>query len=165
MSKEYVFKASSYSIVKLDGNILEIQWKGFLRRNFSLPNRKIDIYDVLTVKYREADAFNFGYIYFVVKTDEIGIRSGDMGEEREETTIWFGKKEQKLAEEIINYVENILDKKDLKKGAEAAEEYIVESEAIRKHIKYFESLKEYKMTNFEKQLFEWAYIQGKNDYR
>jgi hypothetical protein len=163
MSKEYIFRASSHSIVKLDGNILEIQRKGFLRRDFSLPNRKIDINNVLTVKYRDADAFNFGYIYFVVKTDEIRIRSGDMGEEREETTIWFGRKEQKLAEEIRNYVENILDKKDLIKAEEADEEYIVENEVIRKHIKYYESLKGYKMTKWEKQLFEWAYIQGKND--
>jgi hypothetical protein len=156
MSKEYVFRASSHSIVKLDGNILEIQRKGFLRRDFSLPNRKIEINNVSTVKYREADAFNFGYIYIVVRTDEIGIRSGDMGEEREETTIWFGKKEQKLAEEIKSYVENMLNKEELKKGEEASEEYIVDNETIRKHLKYFESLREHKMTNWEKQLFEWA---------
>jgi hypothetical protein len=106
MDKEYVFKASSRVIVKLDGNTLEIQRKGFLRRDFTLPDRKIDINNISSVKYREANAFNHGYLYFVVKTDAIGIRSGETGAERDETTIWFGKKEQTLAEEIRNYVEN-----------------------------------------------------------
>ncbi|MCM3393718.1 hypothetical protein [Cytobacillus oceanisediminis] len=106
MSKEYVFKASSRVLVILDGNNLEIQRKGFLRRDFTLPDRKIDINNITSVKYRKADAFNYGYLYFKVKTDEIGIWSGDTGEERKETTIWFGKKEQKIAEEIKNYVES-----------------------------------------------------------
>jgi hypothetical protein len=105
MSKEYVFKSSSHSILKLDGDILEIQRKGFLRRNFTLPDRTIEINNISDVKYREANAFNYGYLYFVVKTDQIGVRSF-LGEEREETTIWFSKKEQKNAEEIKNYVEN-----------------------------------------------------------
>jgi hypothetical protein len=92
MNKEYVFKASSHSIIKLDGTILEIQRKGFLRRNLALPNRTIDINNISSVKYREANAFNYGYLYFVVKTDQIGIASGLMEEKRDETTIWFKKR-------------------------------------------------------------------------
>lgn len=109
MSKEYIFKSSTRAIVELDGDFLEIQRKGFFRRNFSLRNRKIDINNVSSVKFREADAFNYGYLYFVVKTDQVGVR-GDSEGERDETTIWFGKKEQKLAEEIKNYVEYIISK-------------------------------------------------------
>lgn len=71
MKKEYNFKVSSRSTVKLEGEILEIQRKGFFRRDFSIPHRKIVINNVTSVKFREADAFNYGYLYFVVKTDQV----------------------------------------------------------------------------------------------
>lgn len=44
-------------------------------------------------------------------------------------------------------------------------DYKVESKVIQKQIEYTEWLLERKLNNFEMQLFEWAYIQGKEDYK
>lgn len=42
-------------------------------------------------------------------------------------------------------------------------EYVVENHRIRHHIEHAENLLERKLSDWEKQIFEWAYIQGKED--
>lgn len=44
-------------------------------------------------------------------------------------------------------------------------EYKIENKQIQKQVDYTEWLLERKLTTFEIQLFEWAYIQGKGDYK
>lgn len=62
------------------------------------------------------------------------------------------------------------NKKEWDEFTEAVEQvnkdvYKVENPAIKWQIEYTESFTNRKLTNWEKQLFEWAYIQGKEDYK
>jgi hypothetical protein len=43
--------------------------------------------------------------------------------------------------------------------------YKVEDKAIQKQIEYAEALQERPFSDWEKQIFEWAYIQGREDLR
>lgn len=44
-----------------------------------------------------------------------------------------------------------------------SEKYIVENPRVIKQIKYAESLMERQFSDWEKQIFEWAYVQGRED--
>lgn len=43
--------------------------------------------------------------------------------------------------------------------------YVIENHQIKKQIRIAESLLDRTFTDFEKQVFEWAYIQGKEDFK
>ncbi|MFP9131169.1 SHOCT domain-containing protein [Niallia sp. BSM11] len=112
MSKVLEFKAAGKTTVTLEGNFLRIKRKGLLNfANHGLDGEKsIDINNISGVQMKKAGALTNGYIQFVI----LGSREskgGLMAATQDENTVMFAKKEQKMADEIKSYVEEILASK------------------------------------------------------
>jgi hypothetical protein len=112
MSKEFEFKGAGKTTITLDGNFLRIRRKGFLNMsNHGLDGEKtIDINNMTGVQFKEA-GLTSGFIQFIVKGSSES-KGGVFAAARDENSILFIKKEQKMAEEIKVYVENILANKN-----------------------------------------------------
>lgn len=113
MAQTFEFKGAGKTIVTLDGNFLRIKRKGFLNlANHGLDGEKtFDINNISGVQLKDAGTFTSGYIQFIL----LGSREskgGLMAATKDENTIMFVKKEQKMADEIKSYVENILASKN-----------------------------------------------------
>lgn len=113
MAQTFEFKGAGKTIVTLDGNFLRIKRKGFLNlANHGLDGEKtFDINNISGVQLKDAGALTSGYIQFIL----LGSREskgGLMAATKDENTIMFVKKEQKMADEIKSYVENILTSKN-----------------------------------------------------
>lgn len=112
MGKVLEFKAVGKTTVTLDGNFLRVKRKGFLNfANHGMDGEKtFDINNITGVQMKKAGAFTNGYLQFIL----IGSREskgGLLAATKDENTIMFAKKEQKMADEIKAYVENIIANK------------------------------------------------------
>lgn len=112
MSKVLEFKSAGKTTVTLDGNFLRIKRKGALNLlNHGMDGEKsIDINNVSGVQMKEAGALTNGYIQFIFSGSKES-KGGLFAATQDENTIMFAKKEQKMADEIKAYVENILANK------------------------------------------------------
>lgn len=132
MGKEYQFKGAGKTTVTLDGNFLRIKRKGFLNfANHGMDGEKtFDIHNISGVQMKEAGSLTSGYIQFIL----LGSREskgGLMAATKDENTVMFIKKEQKMAEEIKAYVENFLVNKNKPTRAPMAQSDTTEE--IRKY--------------------------------
>jgi hypothetical protein len=112
MSKEFEFKGAGKTTITLDGNFLRIKRKGFLNAsNHGLDGEKsIDINNITGVQFKES-GITSGYIQFLIKGSSES-KGGIFAAARDENSVLFIKKEQKMAEEIKAYVENIMTNKN-----------------------------------------------------
>lgn len=112
MAKEFEFKSAGKTTVTLDGNFLRIKRKGFLNlANHGLDGEKtFDINNITGVQLKEA-GFTSGYIQFILMGSRES-KGGVFAASKDENTVMFTKKEQKMAEEIKDYVENLLSNKN-----------------------------------------------------
>ncbi|ACK93689.1 MULTISPECIES: DUF4429 domain-containing protein [Bacillus] len=111
MNKVYEFKSAGKSTITIDGNFIRIKRKGFVNlMNHGLDGEKtIDINTLTGVQMKQA-GFTSGYIQFIFMGSKES-KGGVFAATKDENTVMFVKKEQKMAEEIKTYIEGILSNK------------------------------------------------------
>lgn len=112
MSKVLEFKGAGKTTVTLDGNFLRIKRKGLLNfANHGLDGEKtFDINNMSGVQMKDAGSLTNGYIQFIISGSKES-KGGLLAATKDENTIMFTKKEQQYANEIKEYVENVLANK------------------------------------------------------
>lgn len=109
MDRIFEFKGAGKTIVKIEGNFIRLKRKGALNfLNHGLDGEKtIDINNMTGIQIKEANFFTNGYIQFIFMGSQESKR-GVMAAATDENTVMFTKREQKMAEEIKEYIESIL---------------------------------------------------------
>lgn len=111
MNKTFEFKGSGKSIITIDGNFIRIKRKGFVNfMNHGLDGEKtIDINNLTGIQVKKA-GFTSGYIQFIFMGSQES-KKGVFAATQDENTVMFVKKEQKMADEIKEYIEGFLANK------------------------------------------------------
>ncbi|BCA37289.1 DUF4429 domain-containing protein [Bacillus cereus group sp. MYBK163-2] len=109
MDRIFEFKGAGKTIVKIEGNFIRLKRKGALNfLNHGLDGEKtIDINNMTGIQIKKANFFTNGYIQFIFMGSQESKR-GVMAAATDENTVMFTKREQKMAEEIKEYIESIL---------------------------------------------------------
>lgn len=109
MNRIFEFKGAGKTIVKIEGNFIRLKRKGALNfLNHGLDGEKtIDINNMTGIQIKKANFFTNGYIQFIFMGSQESKR-GVMAAATDENTVMFTKREQKMAEEIKEYIESIL---------------------------------------------------------
>lgn len=112
VNKTFEFKGSGKSIITIDGNFIRIKRKGFVNfMNHGLDGEKtIDINNLTGIQVKKA-GFTSGYIQFIFMGSQES-KKGVFAATQDENTVMFVKKEQKMADEIKEYIETFLAKKN-----------------------------------------------------
>ncbi|PDY25830.1 hypothetical protein COM83_02690 [Bacillus cereus] len=111
MKKEFQFKSAGKSIITIEGNFIRIKRKGALNFfNHGLDGEKtIDINNLTGIQVKKA-GFTNGYIQFIFLGSQES-KKGVFAATQDENTVMFAKKEQKMADEIKEYIEGFLANK------------------------------------------------------
>ncbi|MGI8216697.1 DUF4429 domain-containing protein [Bacillus cereus] len=109
LDRIFEFKGAGKTIVKIEGNFIRLKRKGALNfLNHGLDGEKtIDINNMTGIQIKKANFFTNGYIQFIFMGSQESKR-GVMAAATDENTVMFTKREQKMAEEIKEYIESIL---------------------------------------------------------
>ncbi|MGX5475990.1 DUF4429 domain-containing protein [Bacillus toyonensis] len=109
MDRIFEFKGAGKTIVRIEGNFIRLKRKGALNfLNHGLDGEKtIDINNMTGIQIKKANFITNGYIQFIFMGSQESKR-GVMAAATDENTVMFTKREQKMAEEIKEYIENIL---------------------------------------------------------
>ncbi|MBJ8090218.1 SHOCT domain-containing protein [Bacillus cereus] len=109
MDRIFEFKGAGKTIVKIEGNFIRLKRKGALNfLNHGLDGEKtIDINNMTGIQIKKANFFTNGYIQFIFMGSQESKR-GVMAAATDENTVMFTKREQKMAEEIKEYIESML---------------------------------------------------------
>ncbi|PEI77461.1 hypothetical protein CN526_26785 [Bacillus wiedmannii] len=111
MKKEFQFKSAGKSTITIEGNFIRIKRKGALNFfNHGLDGEKtIDINNLTGIQVKKA-GFTNGYIQFIFLGSQES-KKGVFAATQDENTVMFAKKEQKMADEIKEYIEGFLANK------------------------------------------------------
>ncbi|MCD4643723.1 hypothetical protein AR454_16685 [Bacillus mycoides] len=111
MNKEFQFKSAGKSTITIEGNFIRIKRKGALNfLNHGLDGEKtIDINNLTGIQVKKA-GFTSGYIQFIFLGSQES-KKGVFAATQDENTVMFAKKEQKMADEIKEYIEGFLANK------------------------------------------------------
>ncbi|WP_253184242.1 DUF4429 domain-containing protein [Bacillus thuringiensis] len=109
LDRIFEFKGAGKTIVKIEGNFIRLKRKGALNfLNHGLDGEKtIDINNMTGIQIKKANFFTNGYIQFIFMGSQESKR-GVMAAATDENTVMFTKREQKMAEEIKEYIESML---------------------------------------------------------
>lgn len=112
MNKTFEFKGSGKSVITIEGNFIRIKRKGFVNfMNHGLDGEKtIDINNLTGIQVKKA-GFTSGYIQFIFMGSQES-KKGVFAATQDENTVMFIKKEQKMADEIKDYIESFLSNKN-----------------------------------------------------
>lgn len=115
MNKEYKFTGSPYGscFVKINDDRISIRKTGFLSlvNNGYASTKEIRINQITGTQYK-ASGFAEGYLQFIIK-GSAEVKSGGLQSVRndENSIVWFGKKKNIYAEEIIDYINKFNEQK------------------------------------------------------
>ncbi|MBS9806591.1 SHOCT domain-containing protein [Bacillus toyonensis] len=103
------FKGAEKTIVRIEGNFIRLKRRGALNFfNHGLDGETpIDINNMTGIQIKKANFFTNGYIQFNFMGSQESKR-GVMAAAADENTVMFTKREEKMVEEIKEYIESIL---------------------------------------------------------
>ncbi|MGW6193065.1 SHOCT domain-containing protein [Bacillus cereus] len=109
LDRIFEFKGAGKTIVRIEGNFIRLKRRGALNFfNHGLDGEKtIDINNMTGIQIKKANFFTNGYIQFIFMGSQESKR-GVMAAAADENTVMFTKREEKMAEEIKEYIESIL---------------------------------------------------------
>lgn len=114
MKKTFEFKHGGKSTITIDDQFIRIARRGLFNRASGLTGEKVISLESITSVQFKAPSLQAGYIQFTIPGggDE---KKGVNRASTDEKAILFSKKELRMAEEIRNYVESYLTKKEANK--------------------------------------------------